>query len=185
MEKLITVIYKTSATIFKTADLAILLRESNYERLKSKLSYYAKTGILKRLRKGLYAKPEYNKLELANKIYTPSYISLETVLAKEGVIFQYYKNIFIVSYLTRKIEVDDIEIQIRKIKNNILLNNEGIIYKDNCFIATKERAFLDTLYLYKNYYFDNLKNIDKKKVFEILKIYQSKALERRVDKLLK
>lgn len=184
MEKLTTILYKTDNTIFRTSDLALLLRESNYERLKSKLSYYSKKGIIKRLRKGIYAKPDYNQFELANKIYTPSYISLETILTKEGVIFQYFNTIFVISYLTREIQVDGKSIQIRKIKNNILINNTGIINEKNYFIATKERAFLDILYLYKDYYFDNLHAIDKKEVFNMLEIYQSDSLKKRVEKLL-
>jgi len=60
----------------------------------------------------------------------------------------------------------------------------GIAQKENYFIATRERAFLDALYLYKNYYFDNLDVLDEKKVFEILKIYQNKTLEQRARKLI-
>jgi len=52
----------------------------------------------------------------------------------------------------------------------------------NYAIAIPERAFLDTLYLYKKYHFDNLSPINWKKVFEILPIYQNKALEKRIKK---
>ena len=38
-------------------------------------------------------------------------------------------------------------------------------------IASKERAFLDMLYLYKEYHFDNLESINWEKVAEILPIY--------------
>jgi len=39
-------------------------------------------------RRGIYAKDKnYDRLELANRIYTPSYISLETVLSREGIVF--------------------------------------------------------------------------------------------------
>lgn len=64
-----------------------------------------------------------NFLELANKIYTPSYISFEIVLVKEGIIFQKYQTIFAASYLSRRIKVGEQEIFYRKIKNEILLNN--------------------------------------------------------------
>ena len=36
---------------------------------------------------------DYNRLELATRIFTPAYVSFETVLAKEGLIFQYYNKI--------------------------------------------------------------------------------------------
>ena len=48
-------------------------------------------------------------------------------------------------------------------------------------MATLERAFLDAVYLYKNYHFDNLGTIDWEKVAELKKIYKSKAFEKRVE----
>ena len=178
-------IYKSKNTVFKTAEIAQLLEETNKDALKSKINYYLKKGVLKKARRGIYVKPEYNIFELATKIYTPSYISLETVLEKEGIIFQHYETIFVCSYLSRQIEVEGRKIQIRRIKEDALLNPEGIEQKENYAIATKERAFLDALYLYKNYYFDNLKILNKKKVFSLLAIYNSKRLFRQVKKLLK
>jgi predicted transcriptional regulator of viral defense system len=56
-----------------------------------------------------------NKFEIATKIYKPSYISFETVLSQSGVIFQYYSQIFVASYLTREIEVDGQKYFYRKI----------------------------------------------------------------------
>ena len=151
-EQFILKLYKTKSTVFTIQEIALLFGETQRANLKAKINYYVKNGLLKNVRKGFYAKPDYDQLELAAKIYTPSYISLETVLTKEGVIFQYYENIFVVSYLNRIIEVDKTKIQYKKIKNSILLNSKGIIQKENYAIATKERAFLDALYFYKNYY---------------------------------
>jgi len=54
-----------------------------------------------------------------------------------------------------------------------------MIKKDNYFEATKERAFLDALYLYKDYHFDNLEQLNKEKVMELAKIYNNKALIKR------
>jgi hypothetical protein len=113
---------------------------------------------------------------LATKIYTPSYISLETVLQKEGIVFQYYKAIFVVSYLSREILCDNQKYIFKKIKDEVLVNNLGIERKENYFIAAKERAFLDALYLYKNYHFDNLKPLNWNLCFEIALIYKSREL---------
>lgn len=79
------------------------------------MSYFAKSGSIKKLSRGVYAKDHYDVLELANKLYAPSYISLETVLQKAGVIFQYYESIFAVSYLTRTVEVSGHTIEYRRI----------------------------------------------------------------------
>jgi len=104
-------------------------------------------------------------------------------LAKEGVIFQYYKTIFVVSYLSRKIEVDNHQIQLRKIKESILTNTTGLVQENNYFIATKERAFLDALYLYKDYYFDNLEILDKRKILKLAEIYKIKALTKKLKRI--
>lgn len=176
-------LYQTKNTVFTAKEIALILGETNKDALKSKINYYAKKGILRRVWRGIYVKPDYDILELVTKIYTPSYISLETVLAKEGVIFQHYETVFVISYLSRRLLIDGQEIQIRKIKNEILLNPKGILKKENYSIAGKERAFLDALYFYKNYHFDNLEIIDKNEIFELMRIYKNKKLERTVKKL--
>ena len=166
-------------------EIGLLLGETNRDRLKARVNYYFKQDVIRRVRRNFYVKPEYSIFELATKIYTPSYISLETVLAKEGVTFQYYETIFVISYLTRTLKIDNHQIQLRKIKNGVLANTKGLIRKDNYFIATKERAFLDALYLYKKYYFDNLDVLNKNKVLDLVEIYKNKALTKQVKKLFK
>lgn len=174
-------IYKSHQTVFTINDFSLIWQVNQPELVRARVNDYAKRGKLYRVRKGVYAKDKnYGKFELATKIYTPSYISLETVLAREGVIFQYYETIFVVSYLSRELKVDKYKIKFKKIKNEILVNSQGIKREKNYFIATKERAFLDALYLYKNYYFDNLDNLDKQKVFELARIYKNKKLIKRV-----
>ena len=178
-------IYKLKNTVFSISELNLLFNNTKSENLKAKLNYYVKKGDLVNPRKGIYAKSKYNPLELPAKIYNPAYISLETVLQKNGVIFQNYKTIFAISYLTRKISTAKHQIQYRKIKQDILLNPQGIIQKQNYAIASKERAFLDALYLYKDYHFDNLAILDKKEVYKLLLIYNSQKLSQRVKKILK
>lgn len=178
-------IYKKPQTIFSLKEISLLFPQLPYKNLKSKLSYFVRVGKLKRLRKGIYAKENFNLLELANKIYTPSYISLETVLEQEGIVFQKYQTIFVASYLSRRIKVGEQEIFYRKIKNEILLNSSGIEERDFSFIACKERAFLDAVFLYKNYHFDNLRPLDWEKVKEIESIYSSKVLIKRVAQYAK
>lgn len=177
-------LYQSKSTVFTVNEIALLLGDTNRDNLKARINYYAKRGKLQNIRKGIYAKSRYNPLELAVKIYTPSYVSLETVLEREGVIFQKYKTIFVVSYLNRKIEIDNREFQYRRIRENILINKEGVKLKESYAIATKERAFLDALYLYKNYYFDNLDILDKDIIFQMLDIYQSKTLRKKVRNII-
>jgi len=178
---LILDIYNSKNSVFSIKDIALLWGESDAGLVKTRIYRYVKAGKLYSIRKGIYAKDKnYNKSELAIKIYTPSYISFETILGKAGVIFQYYSQIFVASYLTREITVDKQIYTYRKIKDSVLTNNAGIERKDNYSIATPERAFLDIVYLSKDYYFDNLSGLDWDKVFEILPIYSNKRMEKAV-----
>jgi len=56
--------------------------------------------------------------------------------------------------------------------------------KNNINIATPERAFLDMLYLNKDFYFDNLHVLDKKKVAKLIPVYNSQTLLQTTLKLL-
>jgi len=99
------------------ASILSILREGN-------TVFTFKDILLSSREKGIYAKDKnYDRLELANRIYTPSYISLETVLSREGIVFQHYEQIFLVSYLTREIICDGQKYVFRKIKDTILTNS--------------------------------------------------------------
>lgn len=179
-------IYKLPNTVFTTKDVAIRFGETDLNIIKARLNYYVRTKRLIALRRGVFAKDkDYDKFELATKIYTPAYISLETVLQREGMIFQYYRTIFVVSYLSREIVVDGTTYLYRKIKDRVLTNLAGIETKDRYFIASRERAFLDVLYLYGSYHFDNLGPLNWDLCFQILPIYENKALGRRLNRLFK
>lgn len=175
-------ILRSPKSVFSFKDLLLLW---SVDRLTAgtRVNYYTKHGDLYHPRRGLYAKDKnYNKFELATKIFTPSYVSFETVLGAAGVTFQHYSQIFVASYQTKELEADSQKYSFKRIKNEILTNNAGIENKENYSIASPERAFLDVLYLNREYYFDNLSVLNWDKVLEILPIYQNKALEKRVKK---
>lgn len=173
-------LYSRSETVFTVDEVSQLFSQISYESIRDRLYYFTKIGKLQRLHQGVYAKKEYDPFELANKLYKPSYISLETVLAREGVVFQYYETIFLVSYLTRSITLPNNNMQYRQIKGEVLVNTQGIEAKTGYFIASLERAFLDAVYIYKNYHFDNLSVINWEKVFTLTGLYENKAFEKRV-----
>lgn len=179
-------ILRFSKTVFTFSDIALLWGEQSSNSARVRLNYYVKQGDLYRIRRGLYTKDkDYDKIELATRIFTPSYVSFETVLLKEGVTYQFYSQIFVASYLTREITIDGQVYSFKKIKDAILTNPTGIEHKNESSIATKERAFLDTLYINTDYYFDNLGGLDWEKVFEILPIYQNKRMLKKVEELHK
>lgn len=186
MDNFLTIVYGSKQTVFTSREIALLIGEKNANNLKSKLAYYVETGKLIRLRRGIFVKNEnYDRNELAVRIYTPAYISFETVLGREGVTFQYYDALFVASYLSREIAAGGNTIAYRKLKSEILMNRKGLLDRGYYFEATKERAFLDRLYLFNGYHFDNLRGIDWKLCRDIIPIYKSKRLEKTLDKYQK
>ena len=178
-------IYNDNRTVYTFSNIALLTGESNAAKLSNKLNYYVHSGKLLNPRKGIYAKNNYNPEELACLLYTPSYISLEYVLQKAGVIFQYDEKITAVSYLSRTVEIDKNVYQYRKIKNEILIDMSGIIRSNNLNIASPERAFLDVMYLNASYYFDNINSLNKNVIYELLPVYNSKILTERINNIFK
>jgi len=178
----IETLLRSSKTIFSTKDIAMLWGEEGEANVRVRLSSYVKNGKLIRVYHGIYAKDKnYNNFELATRIYTPSYISFETVLTRTGVNFQYYGNIFVASYVTREIVADDNRISFVRMKDYVLSNTVGIEHTNDVAIATRERAFLDRIYISKDYHFDNLDVLDWDKVFQILPIYRNKRMNKKVD----
>ena len=186
MDNLAAKLYQSSKTILTIRDLALIWQENNTESLYAKTAYYVKKGTLIRLTRGIFAKNKnYNSKELATSIYTPSYISFEAVLREAGVIFQHYETIFVASKWPKTTKIDKYTITFRKLKDAVLFNSTGVISKDNYSVATTERAFLDMIYLFPNYYFDNLKSINWEKCNEIAKIFNNKQLIKRLNKYRK
>jgi len=178
-------LYKNSRTVFRINDIAMLMGKEKADALRKILNYYVKTGKLLNPRKGFYAKEGYQPEELACLLYSPTYISLEYVLQRAGIIFQYDSAITNVSYLTREVEIDNQTFRYRQIKGEILTNTAGILLnKDDINIATPERAFLDMLYLNKRFYFDNLHVLNKKKIAELMPIYNSGVFTETVNNVL-
>ena len=181
---LILSVFSDARSVFSLNDVSMLIGESDFKKLNERLNYYVRKGKLLRPRKGIYVKPGYKPEELACTLYTPSYISLEYVLQKAGVVFQYDKRITAVSYLSRSVDIEGRIYAYRKIKGEILIVTQGIIQTGNVNIATPERAFLDILYLNSAYYFDNLNPLDKNLINKLMPAYNSKTLTARVKKLL-
>jgi hypothetical protein len=180
----LTSILRSNKTVLSSKDVALLWHDPGTSATRVRLHYYVQKGDLYRIRKGLYAKSrDYNRLELATRIFTPAYVSFETVLAKEGLIFQYYDRIFVASYLNREITVDGQVYSFQKIKTRLLINPVGVAHVSETSLATKERAFLDTLYVNADYQFDNIGSLNWEKVFEILPIYSNQRMIKKVSRL--
>ncbi|MDE7101547.1 MAG: hypothetical protein K2O37_01995 [Bacteroidales bacterium] len=170
-------------TVFKVADIAMITGITDVVAISKRMAYAIRKGLFVSPRKGIYAKPGYSITELAGRLYTPSYLSLEYVLQQEGVIFQYSSEITMASYLNRTVEVDGNMLVYRKLKGDILANMLGV-RGGILSVATKERAFLDMLYLNANCHFDNPSILDKEAVKRLLPVYNSPTLTKRALKII-
>jgi len=186
MDNLIAKVYQSKKTVLTTKDLALIWQETNRNNLKAKTAYYVKQGVLIRLTRGVFAKnANYNAKELATSIYTPSYISFETVLRESGIIFQHNDTIFVAAPWSVTKKIDKYNFTFRKIKDSVLFSSVGVKNENNYSIATPERAFMDAIYLFPKYYFDNLKSINWEQCAELVKIYDNKQLIKRLKKYQK
>lgn len=147
---------------------------------------YVKQKYLIRLKRNFYTLKERwdnitsnQRLELANILQVPSYISLMTALS----FYEYTTQVqqkFIESISLYRTFTKDIEgtvFNYSKIKKDLYF---GFFKKNNIFIASPEKAFIDSLYLnyLGKYNLDvsslNLEKINKEVCENILKKYSSK-----------
>lgn len=169
-------IIDSEKTVFSKNDLRLFLDFSTDWALDKYIYRSIKKGDLQKLSYGIYGLKKYNSLELATKLKKNSYISLETVLKKSWVIFQYYESIFSVSDNSVTKTIDGQRFEYQKIKNFILLNPKGLIYENNTLIASPERAVCDKIYLSKNYYFDDISGLNLEELEEISQIYNKRVI---------
>jgi len=177
-------LYARPESVFTIQQISMLYPDIVPSVLLQKIRRAVKSERLLCVRRGVYAKQGYTMEEVACVLYKPSYISLDYVLQHQGVNFQYDSAISMVSYLSRDIEINGQLIRYRHIKGEIMVNTIGIQQRGNLNIATPERAFLDTLYLCPNYYFDHVDQLDRHLIEAILPIYKSSTMEERVKKIL-
>ncbi len=176
----------TKKTVFDVNDLKQIWQIKNSNYLKTMTHRLFKSGKIIRIRRGIYAiNQDYNVYELSNKIKKPSYTSMETVLQKNGVVFQDYSNsVYAVSNNTKTIKIKNVAFKYFKIKDDILFSPLGIERSGSINIASTERAIGDRVYLTPNYYFDNLRNVDTKKLEKISKIYNQRT-QQEIKKIIR
>lgn len=181
MNNLVAKLYQSPKTVLTNKDLALLWGETNSANLKGKIAYYVKQGMLRRLTRGVFAKDKnYDPKELATSLYIPSYVSFETVLREAGMIFQHYDTVFVAGSWTKTVTIESKTISFRKLKDAVLFNAAGIKKENAYSIATPERAFLDMIYLFPEYFFDNLASLDWEKCFALAPLYGNQQLVKRL-----
>ena len=158
---------------FHAQDLALLWDVDNKDTLNVTLKRFVDRGVLKRIHKGFYSTTNIENIDPLDLgfsyLNTYNYVSLETILAKEGIIFQELKYITLVSSKSNTFEINNQMYKVRQLKDEFLNNTLGIYKKGEHYEATVERAIADLLYYNSKYHFDNTSSINFEKVLSLQK----------------
>jgi predicted transcriptional regulator of viral defense system len=168
-----------------------------------RLNDWQNKGYIKKVIKGFYTFSDLSLnenvlFEIANKIYKPSYISLESALSYYDLIPESTYGVTSVSTRrTYKFTTSAAEFSYRTIRRDLYFGYFIQAYNQKSFkIAFPERAIID--YLYLNSHLKNEKDfeslrvnpgiffekIDTKKLMDHLKIFSQKSLRDRVLRFL-
>ncbi|OGJ44361.1 hypothetical protein A2272_05815 [Candidatus Peregrinibacteria bacterium RIFOXYA12_FULL_33_12] len=171
----ISTLIKSGKTIFTTKELSDLW-DVSYDSTKTSTLRKIKNEEFIYLKRGIFALSEnYNKYELACKIMHGSYISLYTVLKDEGVIFQEFRTIYLIGTRAKEILIKNIRYEYHTIQN-ILYLTLGVKFYKNYSIATKERAILDSFFLFDTDFSDfNINSFDTELFLKLSKFYNKKT----------
>ncbi|OGC10493.1 hypothetical protein A2246_01120 [candidate division WOR-1 bacterium RIFOXYA2_FULL_37_7] len=194
----------------KKENFRLLFPEIKPSSFTQNIKNWIKTGKIAPLKRGFYVFKHYwnncadkdNYLGyLAGMLYTPSYVSRETILAKYGMLTEAVYGISSVSIKTTRVFKSDLSIfTYSKIKEALFGGFvEGAFMGNKYYIATKAKALFDYLYFYKRRMknitekaidelrinFEVMKNSDWKEFRKYLKLAEDKALDKIYSLIIK
>lgn len=171
---------------FDIEDLQDLLKIKR-ESVRVLCSRFTKNGFFIRIKRNFYVLNEtwenFNQedfLKISNLLQVPSYVSFLTALSVYELTTQVPQNQFESAALKRstKIEIKDTVFNYYKLKPQHYFS---FVKKDGIFIATKEKAFIDSVHLYSfgRYRLDfssiDFSKLDKNKLKKILEAFPKKT----------
>jgi predicted transcriptional regulator of viral defense system len=181
---------------FSLTDIQIFYPDFDHRRLFE----WQEKGYIMKLRNGWYCFTDIQKGEqftyfVANRIYSPSYISLESALSYHHIIPEaVYSTCSVTTNKTMIFDTKIGEFRYNTLKANLFFGYEITNFDEKPVkIAYPEKAFLDFLYLRKQYDTDNefielrfsLENISTEKLYAFLEEFKNHTLEKRVKNLIK
>lgn len=162
---------RDSRKLYHTQDLGVLWGIDNHSTLYTTIKRYVKRGLLNKIFKGFYSTTPLNAVDPFYLgivgLHRYGYVSTESILVKEGLIFQDVRYITLISDVSKRFEIASHKFLTRRMKDDYLYNEVGIMAKEGVRFASVERAVADMLYFNPDYHFDAKSSIDWRKVKEI------------------
>lgn len=182
---------KKQSKIFTPLDLQRVFGVS-YETARKFILRYVKERFFIKLKRGLYSLETYlpSELEIANRVYSPSYVSLEYAMMYYGIIPETVYNITsVTTKSTREFVINNISYVYSKIKKNAFRGYLRKSIEGNIvLIAEPEKAFVDYLYfvdLGQKVVYDRIdvSKLSKNKLIEYAKLFKRRSFIKLVNKI--
>lgn len=144
--EIIQTLNKLPLSFFTTADFARLFPTDKKNTLYGRIKRLKSAKLIEELTKGKYliVSSRPNEFTLANFLYQPSYISLESALSFYGIITGFpYRITSVTPRKSKFIRTDDREYKYFHIKPGLFWGSEK---KEDFLIASREKALIDFLY---------------------------------------
>ena len=154
----IDALLKLDRKTFHTQDLALLWGISNKNTLYTTIKRYIKKGVLIPIHKGFYSTVPLDRLDVftlgIGYLHRFAYVSLETILAKDGYISQTVYPVTLVSDVSKKFRLNNQDYIVRKLSDRLLYSSAGLSNVNGVLIANTKRALSDMRYLKPEFHFD-------------------------------
>lgn len=186
----IRILQKKQLSLFSLADFGRLFNIGNQQTLYKKIQRLADKNLVQKLMKGKYRflLNTADDFSIANFLYQPSYVSLESALSLYGIITGFpYQITSLTVKKTRTINIDNKDFQYSQIVSPLFWGYEK---KEDFLLADPEKAFLDYIYFglkgLRNLSFDemDLSTIDKKRLVTYAKRFNNKQITGIINDIL-
>lgn len=153
---IIQILKEKQITLFSLGDFDRLFNINNKHTLYKKIQRLEKKKLIQKLVKGkyLFFLNQVDDFSIANYVYQPSYVSLESALSFYSIITGFtYKISSISTKKSRTFDINNKEFQYSHINQNLYWGYEK---KEDFLIADPEKALLDYIY----FSLKGLRNLD-------------------------
>lgn len=189
VDKAINILYKKKVSLFGINDAKKVFAISKDNTAYKLLQRLEKKNIIKRIENGkyLFSFTEVSDFEIANFLFSPSYISLESALSFYGILSQFpYTITSVTSKKSKRVVYEDKEYEFVHIESKYFYS---FLKKDKFLIASPEKALIDMLYFMAKKLRSipveelDLSRINKKYLVNMAKRYECIPLKKLVNRI--